>query len=70
MQAPKKKQSQARRDMRRAHDFLVPVSTTKCQNCGAHVRQHSICGECGFYRGRFFLTSASASKVVAKQDTN
>jgi large subunit ribosomal protein L32 len=65
MQAPKKKQSQSRRDMRRAHDFLVPENTTKCQNCSANVRQHSICGECGFYRGRFFVKASSQTAVEA-----
>jgi len=57
MQAPKKKTSSSRRDMRRAHDFLTPVSTTKCQNCGSDVRNHSICTDCGYYRGRFFLAN-------------
>lgn len=65
MQAPKKRQSQARRDMRRAHDFLVAVNTTKCQNCGANVRQHAVCGECGFYRGRFFFKTAAVEPRAA-----
>ena len=65
MQAPKKRQSRARRDMRRAHDYLVPVNTTKCTNCGANVRQHSICGECYHYRGRSFTSPASEAKSAA-----
>lgn len=52
MPVPKKRQSSARRDKRRAHDFRTPSYGIVCSNCGAQVVPHRVCGACGFYRGR------------------
>ncbi len=56
MAVPKKKKSRARRDRRRAHhDRVALPATTVCTQCGAPVRPHQACGECGNYRGRQVL---------------
>lgn len=60
MAVPKKKTSKSRRNMRRAHHALRPVSSMECPNCGEPKLSHHICGHCGYYDGR---------EVVAKQDT-
>ena len=49
---PKRKVSKGRRDRRRAHDFLTPRSLTTCSNCGSARLPHTVCPECGFYKGR------------------
>ena len=49
---PKRKHSQGRRDRRRAHDALVPVTTVTCSNCGEVRPSHTVCPNCGFYQGR------------------
>lgn len=49
---PKRKVSKGRRDRRRNHDRLHPVALVKCDNCGAFTRPHTVCRECGYYRGR------------------
>jgi large subunit ribosomal protein L32 len=50
---PKKKTSKSRRDMRRAnHDRMAPPAVSSCRQCGAPVRPHHSCPECGTYRGR------------------
>jgi len=52
MAVPKKKVSPSRRNMRRAHDALKPVSVAECKNCGELKRPHHVCGACGYYDGR------------------
>ena len=49
---PKRKISKGRRDRRRAHDFLTARNLTTCSNCGSKRLPHTVCEECGFYKGR------------------
>jgi large subunit ribosomal protein L32 len=59
-QAPKRKTSKSKRNMRRSHDFLTPVLSNACPNCGASVLSHHVCRECGYYRGRKVLNVKEA----------
>lgn len=52
MAHPSDKISRSKRGMRRSHDFLVKPPMATCQNCGAVVRPHRVCGECGYYKGK------------------
>ena len=53
MAVPKKKTSKSRRDMRRAnHDRMDMPAVSSCRQCGAPVKPHNACSECGTYRGR------------------
>ena len=38
--------------MRRSHNALTAVGTTKCPNCGEAIRPHRVCPKCGFYKGK------------------
>ena len=49
---PKRKISSARRDRRRANDFLTPSNLTQCSNCGEMRLPHTVCPNCGYYKGR------------------
>jgi large subunit ribosomal protein L32 len=49
---PKRKISKARRDRRRAHDFLTTSNLVQCSNCGEMRMPHTVCPSCGFYQGR------------------
>ena len=60
MANPKRRTSKRRRDMRRSHDAITVVATTNCSNCGALVRPHRVCGECGYYAGRQVVEVAEA----------
>ena len=51
MPNPKRRHSKARRDKRRAHDALTPVSLSKCPQCGEMKMPHRVCPSCGTYRG-------------------
>jgi large subunit ribosomal protein L32 len=52
MQAPKRRTSHSKRNMRRAHDALRPVNPAACPNCGEPALPHHVCRHCGTYRGR------------------
>ena len=52
MQAPKRRTSRSKRNMRRAHDALRPVNPIACPNCNEPAMPHRICRHCGTYRGR------------------
>lgn len=52
MAHPKRKTSKTRRDKRRTHYTAAPVALGVCSNCGSAVKLHTVCGECGYYRGK------------------
>ncbi|MCB0346664.1 MAG: 50S ribosomal protein L32 [Bdellovibrionales bacterium] len=52
MQAPKRKTSKSKRDMRRSHHALTPVNAVACSNCGELKLRHTLCPSCGQYRGK------------------
>ncbi len=49
---PKRKLSKGRRDRRRAHDALSARNLVACNNCGEMRLPHTVCPNCGFYKGR------------------
>lgn len=49
---PKRKHSKGRRDRRRAHDSLTAINTIACTNCGQMRLPHTVCSNCGHYKGR------------------
>jgi large subunit ribosomal protein L32 len=59
MAVPKKKTSQSRRNMRRAHDSLKPVNSVECSNCGVRKLPHHLCKACGHYNGRQVISFSS-----------
>ena len=52
MAVPARKVSKTRKRMRRSHDALTAVNTTKCPNCGEAIKAHRVCPKCGFYKGK------------------
>jgi large subunit ribosomal protein L32 len=40
---------------RRSHHAIASTSFTKCENCQALKRRHTVCATCGFYRGKKVL---------------
>ena len=52
---PKNKLDPPGRDRRRAHDALTPNNLVACTNCGEMALQHTVCPNCGFYKGREVL---------------
>jgi large subunit ribosomal protein L32 len=52
MPNPKRRQSRARRDKRRAHDALTRPILSECPNCHEAKLPHRVCPHCGHYKGR------------------
>lgn len=55
MAHPKRKQSKTRTAKRRTHDKAVAPTLALCPNCGAWHVYHTVCPECGYYRGRVVI---------------
>ena len=51
MAVPKQRKTKSRRNNRRMHLFIdAPVLGT-CAKCRKPIRPHSVCWNCGFYKG-------------------
>ncbi|MDP4185052.1 MAG: 50S ribosomal protein L32 [Bacteroidota bacterium] len=55
MANPKHKHSKTRGAKRRTHYKATPATLATCSNCGAAVKFHTVCGECGYYRGKLAI---------------
>jgi large subunit ribosomal protein L32 len=59
MQAPKRKTSKSKRNMRRSHHALSPSFSGTCPQCKSPVRPHHVCLSCGQYRGKQLIEVAT-----------
>ena len=60
MAVPFRRVSSTRRDKRRTHDKAVAPTLAICPNCGAWHIYHTVCGECGYYRGKLAIEKEAA----------
>ncbi len=58
MAHPKSKISKTRRDKRRTHYKATEPAIANCSNCGAAKLMHTVCPECGYYRGQLAIEKA------------
>lgn len=52
MAVPKQRHTKSRRNKRRMHLFLEKPSLSLCPKCGKKVLPHTICWNCGYYKGQ------------------
>ena len=52
MAVPKQRKTKSRRDQRRMHIFLEPSTLSTCSHCGKQVLPHTVCKNCGYYKGK------------------
>ena len=52
MPNPKRRHSKSPTAKRRTHDALKPKSLSLCPQCHEMKLPHTVCKNCGFYRGR------------------
>jgi len=52
MGVPKQRHTKSRRNKRRMHIFLKQPILARCPKCGKPVLPHTICPNCGCYKGR------------------
>ncbi|WP_101689155.1 50S ribosomal protein L32 [Dysgonomonas massiliensis] len=55
MAHPKRRQSKSRTRKRRTHDTAVAPTLAVCSNCGSWHVFHTVCPECGYYRGKIAI---------------
>lgn len=55
MGVPKKHTTKSHRDKKRMHIFLKTPSLTICSKCGKPRLSHTVCKNCGYYKGREIL---------------
>ena len=60
--------TRSHRNNRRSHHALDAAHSTKCSNCGADRKSHTICMGCGWYNGRKVIDLAA--KAVKKAKTS
>ena len=60
MAHPKRRTGQARKAKRRTHDKAELPTMAICANCGAWHIYYTVCGECGYYRGKLAIEKAAA----------
>lgn len=51
MGVPKWRKTKGRRNQRRMHLFIKKPTLTKCLKCGHFVLPHTVCSNCGYYKG-------------------
>lgn len=52
MAVPKQHRSKSRQGQRRMHIHLEGKRTQACSKCGKMILAHTVCENCGFYRGK------------------
>ena len=51
MAVPKSRHAKSKRDRRRAHIFLESPALITCPKCGKKILPHTVCWNCGYYKG-------------------
>ena len=62
MAHPKRRQSKTRTAKRRTHDKAVAPTLAICPNCGEWHVYHTVCGACGYYRGKLAKNKCSNNR--------
>jgi len=52
MAVPKQRKTKSRRNQRRMHIYLEEAKLTTCSKCGKPVLPHTVCKNCGYYKGQ------------------
>lgn len=65
MAVPKKRTGHSAQGSRRANWKATKPETTKCPNCGATVLTHTVCTECGTYKGQPVKLADKAALAAA-----
>jgi len=60
MAQPKRKTSKMKKRQRKAASRYAGVQTNECTNCGAPIRPHHACSECGHYAGKAVIEVEAA----------
>lgn len=77
MAVPKKKMSKSRSGKRQStwvykqgNKILNSLKLIKCSACGATMKAHNICKECGYYRNKKIISTKSSTLTSSKKITS
>lgn len=69
-QEPKKRHSRQRKGKRRAAIKLAIASFIFCPNCHEPTKQHMVCKNCGYYKGKQIIAKKEKNKVAPASGAN
>ena len=55
MAVPKQRKTKSRRNQRRSHIHLKAPAFGVCPKCGKPVMPHTVCQNCGYYKGEMVI---------------
>lgn len=64
-QEPKKRHSRQRQGKRRASIRLSVPEAVTCPNCGNRHAAHTVCPQCGYYKGQQVIVKKQVSTETA-----
>ena len=67
MAVPARHVSKTSQRTRRAHMALTAKQTTKCPNCGAIVKSHRVCKECGYYKNTAIIKDKNEERKLLNE---
>lgn len=62
MAVPFRRTSKTKKRMRRTHLKKAVPGMTTCPNCGATLKPHRVCTECGYYKNKQVIATANAEE--------
>ena len=68
MAVPKKRTGHSAQGHRRSNWKATKPETTKCPNCGATVLAHTVCTECGTYKGKPVSLKDRETQALVKEE--
>ncbi|MGX9359223.1 50S ribosomal protein L32 [Mycoplasma sp. 2575] len=60
---PKRKTSKQRKNLRRSHHALSPITLVECKHCKQSIIPHQTCRYCGFYKEEKVLKNVINDKI-------
>jgi large subunit ribosomal protein L32 len=68
MAVPKKRTAKSKRNMRRSHHGLSRMHLSACPRCHQPLPPHTVCANCGTYKGREVIDVMAKLEKKAKRE--
>lgn len=68
-QEPKRRHSRQRKGKRRASISLEVPNAIVCPNCQTMTLPHTVCKNCGYYRGKEYIPKSKIEKTQTSEIT-
>jgi large subunit ribosomal protein L32 len=67
MAVPFRRISKTSKRMRRTHFKITATGLVTCAHCGALIKSHQICPQCGYYDGKHVVVVKAERKELAEK---